>query len=191
MPLFLSVVLAIHTLLGQVTFTNTSVPQVCDVSIFPSEIRGELSFRVEHAIGGGQVKSGDFTFCTFIYSDPALQPTNSAPSQISSVPGVGWTAMWVNKGKSIAGTVTESYGILPDQLTPKAQYDGIAFGQAGGRIGGGIPVSTNGRSDQVTELAIELMIPHSGPLGGKLTFRQSPHGIKEIAVSPWPSSRHE
>jgi hypothetical protein len=188
---FLNVALAIQSLLGQVTFTNTPVQQVCDVSLFPSEIRRELSFRVEHAIGGGQVKSGDFTFCTFLYSDPSLKPTNSVPSQISSVPGVGWSAMWVNQGKAIDETVTESYGILPDQLTPKARYDGVAYGQAGGRIGGGIPFSTNGRSDQVTELAIELQFPHSRPLGGKLSFRQSLHGIEDIAASPWPSSRQE
>lgn len=125
---------------------------VCNTSMFPTNVREKVASRIRQAIGGGQVQDGPFTFCVFLYADPLVQPNASHPSLMISIPGVGWSALWVYHGANIRGNTIESYGLAPDQVTPKLEY--TSFSVATGEVGSGVGCLSPGTRDRVIECGL-------------------------------------
>lgn len=156
---------------------------VCNTSMFPTNVREKVASRLRQAIGGGQVQNGPFTFCVFLYADPQVQPNAEHPSLMTSIPGVGWSALWVYHGANIRENTIESYGLAPDQVTPKAGYSSLQRGDWGGRFGGGVPESKDSRPGDRVRLGIQMDTPE-GAYGAEIAFTTTGKGVSDITAYP-------
>jgi hypothetical protein len=156
---------------------------VCDPSIFPTDIRSQVEARVRQAIGGGQIRSGPFSFCVLLYADAALQPHADHPSRMTDIPGVGWTGLWVYRGKALSGNITESWGFAPGGIKPTAGHYRLEPGNWGGRFGGGVPLPEGSRPGDQVRLGIRIATP-DGTYGANITFTLTGQGITNVSVSP-------
>ena len=155
---------------------------MCNISLFPADVRDTVADRVRKAIGGGQVQNGPFTFCLLLYADPALQPSAAHPSFMTDIPEVGWAGIWVYTGEAISGKTTESYGVEPGEITPTVGYSHIKPGMWGGRFGGGVLLPNHSHPGDRIRLGIQMSTP-GGAYGAQLSFVLTRQGVRDIVVS--------
>ena len=144
-----------------------------------------------HAVGGGTVQDGPFSFDLRLIQDPSLTQQPVAPSLYSDLEGFGSYMYWSYTGSEVIGPVTTYCGTEPqvDQLL-QATHALVQIGSRGGRTGGillpgGSMMPGQSRAGDRERVVLKVTAPN-GDYGAVLLFtlKQGADGFepKDISV---------
>lgn len=169
-------------------------PAICVDQTRPAPEGVNLPYPASKVIGGGKVRSGDFSFYLWLYCDEKLSPEDM--EHFSDLGGLGVYSRWTYTGPKIEGNFWDMVGVEPDVQnvtgSPMLSNSGASMG-----MGLQLPEEPTGKWE-VAELArsgepIRFVVKVQsidGIFGAELAFRLKagkdgyiPEGI-EVQVLP-------